>query len=229
MSTYIFIPGLISDARVWHDVAAAVDAPAITVTMTEDDSIPAMAERALGAADGPLVPVGHSMGGRVAMEMARRAPERMAGLVLADTGHHPLAPGERPRRLARIAEAHADMGRMVDDWLPGMVGAARHATPRMAALREMAVAAGPDVHERQIRALIGRPDALPGLAGLACPVLLLVGAEDRWSPRAQHDEIAAVLAAAEVVEIPDAGHFLPFENPVATRTAILAWAARHGL
>ena len=91
MTTLIYVPGLLSDARVWREVAEGVGGDFVIADVTTQDSITAMAESALALADGPVIPVGHSMGGRVSMEMARLAPARMAGLVLADTGHNALA------------------------------------------------------------------------------------------------------------------------------------------
>ena len=228
--TLVYIPGLLSDGRVWRAVADRVGGAFAIADMEGPDSIAGMAAAVLATVAGPVLPVGHSMGGRVAMEMARIAPERMRGLVLADTGHHPLADGERAARAAKVALGHRDMAALVDAWLPPMVGPDRQEDAAlMADLRQMAMAAGPERHARQIAALVGRPDAAPGLRAVRVPVLLLVGAADCWSPRAQHDEIAAMLPDARVVEIAGAGHFLPVEKPRETATAIRDWLAARGL
>jgi pimeloyl-ACP methyl ester carboxylesterase len=230
MSTLVYIPGLVSDARVWRPVAEALGGDHVLADSMSAGSIEGMARQALGLAEGPLVPVGHSMGARVAVEMARQAPERVTGLVLADTGHHPLAPGETEKREAKIALAHRDMAALVADWLPPMVDAGRHGdTALMEDLRAMVMAAGPDLHERQIRALMGRPDAGAALAELRVPLLLLVGETDLWSPPAQHEEIAALAPGAEstLVTVPGAGHFLPLERPEPVVRAMRDWLARH--
>lgn len=229
--TLIYIPGLVSDARVWRPVAEAVGGDFGIADVSGGTSITGMAQAVLAEVPGHVIPVGHSMGGRVAMEMARLAPDRMRGLVLADTGHHPLAPGEEAKRAAKIALGHRDMQALVADWLPPMVDPSRHGDRTlMDDLAAMVLAAGPDQHERQIRALVGRPDAAEGLAAVTCPVLLLVGASDRWSPRPQHEEIAARVAGpSKVVEIEGAGHFLPCERPGQTAAAIRDWLARTGL
>ena len=121
--TLVFIPGLVSDARVWRPVAEkmATGLPVHFADITKQDSIAAMAAAALAECDGDLIPVGHSLGGRVAMEMAHQAPDRVPALVLADTGHHPLAPGETEKREAKIAKGHADMAALCAEWLPPMV------------------------------------------------------------------------------------------------------------
>ena len=231
MTTLIYVPGLLSDARVWREVAEGVGGDFVIADVTTQNSITAMAESALALADGPVIPVGHSMGGRVSMEMARLAPARMAGLVLADTGHNALAKGERAKREAKVAEGRADMAAMVKAWLPPMVGASHHGNADlMAELTDMAAACGPEVHARQIGALIGRPDAGASLGDVTCPVLLLVGDEDVWSPEPQHREIAGMVSGpSDVVVVEGAGHFLPFEKPGAVVTAITDWLDAHDL
>ncbi|MEC3861219.1 alpha/beta hydrolase [Mesobacterium sp. TK19101] len=228
--TLVFVPGLLSDARVWAPVRALLGLGGYAADVDGPASITGMAERVLAAVDGPLIVLGHSMGGRVGMEMARIAPDRMRGLVLADTGHHPLAEGETATREAKIAQGHADMGALCDAWLPPMVDDSRHGDyVLMGALREMVLAKGPQVHEAQIRALMGRPDAGAYLAAVHCPILLSVGRNDRWSPVSHHDEIAAMAPEAEVAVIEGAGHFLPIEKPVETANVIADWMRRKGL
>ncbi|WP_425049805.1 alpha/beta fold hydrolase [Psychromarinibacter sp. S121] len=231
MTTLLYVPGLLSDARVWREVAEGVGGGFVIADVTTQNSITAMAQSVLALAEGPVIPVGHSMGGRVSMEMARLAPERMAGLVLADTGHNALAEGERAKREAKVAEGNADMGAMVTAWLPPMVGASRHSDAAlMGDLTEMSVACGPEVHARQIGALINRPDAGASLGGVTCPVLLLVGDEDVWSPEPQHREIAGMVSGpSDVVVVEGAGHFLPYEKPEAVIEAMTDWLAAQDL
>ena len=229
--TLVFIPGLVSDARVWRPVAEklAPGLPTYFAEITSQDSIVAMAAGVLAQCDGDLIPVGHSLGGRVAMEMAHQAPDRVRALVLADTGHHPLAPGETEKREAKIAMGHADMAALCNDWLPPMVDAGRHDDQAvMDDLTDMVLAAGPDQHERQIRALMSRPDAAQYLPDVTCPVLLLVGRTDQWSPVAQHQEIADMVDDAELYVIDDAGHFLPFERPRETANVLSRWLSERG-
>lgn len=232
LPTALFIPGLLSDARVWAPVSDSLAGgmKVYNADVSAMTGIAAAAAGLLAAVDGPLLPVGHSMGGRIALEMARQAPGRMAGLILADTGHHPLRPGEVAKREEMIALGHRDMAALADAWLPPMLHPDRAGDAAlMDDLRAMVLAAGPEVHERQIRALIGRPDAAPHLGAIAAPVLLLVGRQDGWSPVAQHEEIAAAVADAEVVVIEDAGHFAPAEQPQAVVAAVQDWLHRKGL
>lgn len=232
MTTLTLIPGLVSDARVWACLRKAAPAGLAIhdADITRDASIPAMAARLLAEVEGPLIAVGHSLGGRVAMEVARQAPTRVQALVLANTGHNARAEGEEPKRQAKIDLAHRDMVALAADWLPGMLDPARTGdSALMADLTDMVLAAGPDVHERQIRALLGRPDAATYLGQITCPVLLMTGAQDLWSPVAQHREIADLTPHSDLHVIENAGHFMPVERPDETAALVLGWLSRQGL
>lgn len=230
--TLVFIPGLLSDETVWAPVAERLPVanPVHFAAVTGHRSIEAMASAILSDSAGPLIAAGHSMGARVAMEMSRQAPGRVAGLILADTGHHPVRPEEVPNRHRRVALGHRGMDLLLDDWLPGMVHPGRHGdTALMKTLREMGQRAGPHVHEDQIAALLARPDAGACLSGLQGPKLLLVGRDDLWSPVRQHQEMLELVSDGELVVIDDAGHFAPLERPDETGSAIAGWLLRHGL
>jgi pimeloyl-ACP methyl ester carboxylesterase len=228
MATLALIPGLVSDQRIWLTLEDSAELPTHRADVTRDDTIPDMATRLLSELDGPLVAVGHSMGGRVAMEAARQAPNRVRALVLANTGHGPQKAGELAKRQAKIDLGHKGMALLAAEWLPPMLDPARVGDQALVAdLTAMVVAAGPLVHERQIKALLSRPDAAAYLPSITCPILLLTGAQDGWSPEAQHREIAALAPNAELEIIDDAGHFLPVERPAETVAAITQWLARN--
>lgn len=228
--TLIFLPGLLCDSAAFaHQIAALAGRwPLAVADFSQADTIPAMARIALAAATGPVVLIGHSMGGRAALEAARLAPERIAGLCLMDTGITPGTPEEIPRRMALVQLAHREgMAALARAWLPPMVDERRVGDAGLIGpLTEMVMRASPGQHERQIRALIARPDARPGLAAIACRALVLVGRQDRWSPPAQHQEIAAAIPGAELAIIEDAGHFAPVEQPGAVTAALSGWLER---
>jgi pimeloyl-ACP methyl ester carboxylesterase len=229
MTTLVLIPGLISDAVVWQPVAdsAAGSFAVYQADVSEGTSITGMAETILAETDGPLIAVGHSMGGRVAMEMARIAPERVRGLVLANTGHHPKREGEEIKRQAMIDLGHESMAKLAETWLPPMLDPARTGDKAlMADLTAMVLRADADQHERQIRALIGRPNASAYLKNITCPVLLIAARQDGWSPIAQHEEIGAAVKDSELAIIENAGHFAPVERPAETTAAIMEWLDR---
>lgn len=227
MTTLVLIPGLVSDARVWQALADATSLPVHQADVTRDASITAMAQRLLGETEGRLIAVGHSMGGRTAMEMARQAPQRLAGLVLANTGHHARREGEEVRRQQMIDLGNRDIEQLADTWLPPMLDPARLGDSALLdSLRAMLRQAGAATHERQIRALLGRPDAMAYIAAIACPILLVAARQDGWSPIAQHAEIAAAAPDAELVIIEHAGHFAPLERPAEVTAAISSWLTR---
>ena len=213
MSTVLLIPGLLSDHAVWEPVLAHIDAQ--VADLSTQSSLTDMARDCLEHHPGPLRIAGHSMGGRVAMEITRLAPERVERLALLDTGIHPLGPGERERRSEIIEFAHAwGMRRLAERWIPPMLGPAQQDNPElMEALTAMVLRMDPDLHERQITALVNRPDAAAGLLAARCPVLLVVGRQDQWSPVAQHEEMQALVPQARLEIIGHAGHFAPVEQP----------------
>jgi pimeloyl-ACP methyl ester carboxylesterase len=227
--TAVLIPGLVSDARVWQPVGEALAEICAVhrADVQRDSSIRAMAARLLDEVGGQMIAVGHSMGGRVAMEMARQAPERVRALVLSNTGHNAKQPGEDAKRQAKIDLGHQSMERLALEWIPPMLDTARTGDAQLVAeLTGMVLAAGAEVHERQIRALLGRPDAAAYLPSISCPILLLTGAQDRWSPETQHRKIAELAPDAELHVIDRAGHFLPMERPEETAQVIVEWLTR---
>lgn len=229
MITYVLIPGLLSDDVVWKDLARRLGPGAVAADVTRDDSIEKMARRLLDETGGDVVAVGHSMGGRVAMEMARQAPDRVRGLVLVSTGHNGGTEAELPKRQARIALGHQSMARLADDWLPGMVAPHRQQDGALiGGLRAMVLRHDARIHERQIHALIGRPDAAAYLPEITCPILLLVGSDDGWSPVPQHRKIAELAPDTYLRVIEGAGHFLPAEKPAETVAAITDWLHERG-
>jgi pimeloyl-ACP methyl ester carboxylesterase len=223
----VFLPGLLCDASVFaHQVAALRPHADVAVAdVAPHDSLVAMARAALALRDGPIVVVGHSMGARAALEMVRLAPERVVRLALLDTGVHPRREGEEANRQALVDLADREgMAALAERWLPPMVHEGRTADPAlMEPLKAMVTRASPDQHRRQIRALLDRPDTRPLLPTIACPTLVMVGRQDRWSPLGQHEEIAALIPDATLVVIEDSGHMAPVEQPEAVTRALLAW------
>lgn len=214
-ASIILIPGLLCDAYVWGPVQEKLEHRPLVADLSTQDSITQMASDCLELADGPLLVAGHSLGARVAMEMARMSPERISKLVLLDTGIHPLREGELEKRAEVIRLAYVDgMAALAYRWLPGMVWEGNHSNANlMIELREMVLRQNPERHERQINALIGRPDASAYLSEITCQTLLVVGRHDRWSPVSQHEDMLALLPEARLEIIEDAGHFAPVEQP----------------
>ena len=222
MSTILLIPGLLCDETVWEPLLDALDQEAQVADLSRQDDITQMAEDCLAATSGPLRVAGHSMGARVAMEIARIAPDRVERLVLLDTGIHPLKEGETEKRADIVRFAHENgMQALADRWLPGMVYEPNRAdADLMGRLTDMVLRKDPDLHERQINALVHRPDAAAYLNRITCPVLLVVGRQDQWSPVSQHEDMLHLLPDARLEVIEGAGHFAPLERPQEVATVV---------
>lgn len=219
--TILLIPGLLCDRTVWQPILDRL--PAEVADLSTQDSLTQMAEDLLAQYSGPLRVAGHSMGARVAMEMAHIAPQRITRLALLDTGIHPLKDGEIAKREEAVRFANDNgMQALCDRWLPPMVYAENHANaPMMQALQAMVLRMSPALHARQIKALVNRPDAGATLPFVACPVLLVVGRYDAWSPVAQHHDMLALLPDARLEVIENAGHFAPIEQPQAVADVLV--------
>jgi pimeloyl-ACP methyl ester carboxylesterase len=231
----LFLPGLICDARIYAPQSAAfADSHVVDSYGTKDnpaDSLVEMARIALARADelgaGQLDVFGHSMGGRVAMELYRLAPKRVRRLALVSTGIHPLGLNEPEKREALKKIGH-DNGfeALVDSWLPPMVADANRSDPAIyPPMREMCLSMGQAVFDAQINALVTRPEVDDLLKSITCPTLVMTGELDQWAPPAQHEEIAARIANSQLVVVPGAGHMIQLEAPEAVNDAINRWLA----
>ena len=215
--TLYLLPGLLCDAYTYAHQQRALEGE-FDVRVLDFfglDSMTSMAERVLNDAPERFSVCGFSMGGRVAMQMYRLAPERFERLCLLDTGVTPVAEGEAEKRQVLVDLAHAKgMDALIDAWLPPMLHPARRNDPAfMGPLSDMVRRASPDIFEKQIRALLGRLDARPLLPTLKIPTVVAVGRQDEWSTVEQHEDIAKLIPKAKMVVIEDSGHFTPVEQP----------------
>ncbi len=224
----LLLPGLICDARIWApQVAGLRDRFAVQAVdgYGEADSLAEMAQIVLEQAPPRFIVIGHSMGGRVALEVLRRAPDRVAALGLVSTGTHLPRPNEAEGRFSLLARGvEQGMDALIDAWLPPMVWEPNRSKPGlMDNLWRMCSDMGLDSFERQVRALLGRPEVESLLPGIKCPTLVAVGEHDEWANVAQHQAIATAIPGAQMAVIPGAGHMLQVEQPAAVTAALAAW------
>ncbi len=228
----LLLPGLLCDRAVWQPQIDALSdrADCTVVDYGLCNSLQAMAEHALATAPaGPLAVAGHSMGGRVAFEMWRLAPERIARLALLDTSYHPLPAGEagateREGRMTLLATARRDgMAAMARLWAVGMVHPSQRETPLFERIVEMLARKTPDHYAAQIEALLARPDVEPLLPGITCPTLLVCGRDDSWSPPARHEFMHSRIAGSRLVVIERCGHMSTMEQPLEVVQAFTEW------
>jgi len=217
------IAGLSRCRRIAPDLrgagASSVPTDGYTVAHYADDLVAVL--DALGVRQ--TVVCGHSMGGYIVFELARRYPDRLKAIVLADTKAEADSPEARRGRdeLAALA-ARDGAGPVADRLVPRLLSATtRAAQPEVVRqVREMI--------ERQpvpgivgaLTALRDRPDSRPTLAAVRVPTLVLVGEDDELTPPAAAQAMAAAIAGAQYVAIPAAGHLAPLEQPLAVARAL---------
>jgi pimeloyl-ACP methyl ester carboxylesterase len=228
----VLIPGLLCDDAVWEHQARELRTLA-EITIADHgsmDSFTAMADAILEHAPQRFAIAGHSMGGRVAFEVFRRAPERISGVALLDTASTPRragADGEREAKqryaLLKKAQLHG-MRNMGAEWVRPMVHPSRQSDSLLInAILDMIARKTPEIFAAQIKALLDRPDARPLLPQIQRPALVLCGRQDSWSILTHHEEMAAMIPHCRLVVIEDCGHMSTMERPAEVTAALGEW------
>lgn len=227
----MLLPGLLCDDAVWqHQREFLSGMHCVVPSFGTCSSLTAMAEHVLATAPAERFALaGHSMGGRVALEIMRLAPQRVERLALADTGTHPVPPGEageseRDQRMTLLELARSSgMREMGCQWAPGMVHPNSVGSEVFQSILAMIERSNPTVFEAQIQALLERPDAAEVFASVRCPTLLICGRQDAWSPLARHEAMQGMLPGSRLVVIEDSGHMTTMEQPAAVSIALKEW------
>ena len=223
----ILIPGLNCSPRLYGPQIPALwtFGPVTVADHTRDESMPAIAARILDAAPPRFALAGLSMGGYIALEIVRQAASRVTRLALLDTGPRADTPEATAKRHANIALAES--GRFVDVIDPQFPLYVHPSRANDAALKAIYLAmchdVGPQAYVRQQKAIIDRVDSRPLLPSIRCPTLVLVGAQDEATPPHLSEEIAAGIAGARLVTVPDCGHLSTLERPEAVTDALVEW------
>jgi len=223
----VLLSGLLCDETFWTDIPQRLAGVAEiqVVSFRGFSSIPAMAQHVLDIAPEQFAVAGHSMGGRVALEIMRTAPRRITGLALLNTGVHAVRDGEPQSRsrLLRVAYEHG-MPALAAEWLPPMLGSdAARAAELMPRLRAMIQSFTAEAYAGQVSAMLNRPEVLSVLPSIAVPTLLLSGSDDTWSPVSQQQSIRRRIPHATLFEIHGAGHMAPVERPDSVTIALREW------
>ncbi|MFP5508242.1 MAG: alpha/beta fold hydrolase [Paracoccaceae bacterium] len=223
----VLLPGMMCDARLFAPQMADLsrDHAVMVAPITQGERVEEIASDLLSLLPAKFALAGLSMGGIVAMELLRRAPERITRLALMDTNplaetpqtaaaYEPMIIGARAGRLEEVLR-----GFMKPDYLaPG--------PQRLAVLGqvlEMGRDLGPEVLVRQVRALQRRRDQQPTLRRCKVPTLILCGAYDTLTPLKRHAFMAELIPYARLEVIAEAGHLPTLEAPEATTAALRAW------
>ncbi len=228
----VLLPGLLCDEDIWTPILEQLNvSDNFTIAdYGELDDLAAMAKHVLTQVEGDqLIVFGHSMGGRIAMEIMRQAPERVSHLGLFDTAYRSAASGEKgtqekeKRMVLLEISKQKGMRVMGEQWAPGMVHPQFHHSPVFDAILDMLERKTPTIFAAQINALLNRPDMESVLRQIDCPTLLLCGEDDLWSPVSVHQEMKALINNATLSVIPKCAHMSIMEQPESVANAISKW------
>ncbi|HEX5008140.1 MAG TPA: alpha/beta fold hydrolase [Hyphomonadaceae bacterium] len=213
----VFVPGLLCTGRIYEHQAQQLGRrhPVLLANHWSHTSMAEIAKSILTIAPEKFALAGASMGGYVAFEIMRQAPDRVAKLILLSTSARPDTPERsegRRKQVAAVREHGARTG--VKALWPNLVHPARqedHAL--LAVFNEMADELGPDAFARQVDAIIGRADSRPDLPKIKVPTLVIAGAEDKLIPPDNSKEIADGIPGARLELVDHCGHMGMIERP----------------
>jgi pimeloyl-ACP methyl ester carboxylesterase len=223
--TLLLVPGILNDGTIWDEVASRVVdlADVRRVDVLTQDSLPAMARAAWQLVadlppDAPLVLAGFSLGGYVVLEMLAHPARPVRAAALVSSSPRPESPEAAAAREKTIAAMGRDFGKVVDGILS--FGTHEAAPALLERLKAMMLRVGADTAVRQNRATMGRGDHRDALARLQLPVAVVCGRQDRITPPALSEELAALVPGARLHLVDGSGHMLPAERPDAVAAAL---------
>lgn len=217
------------DERLWRPQAEALPFSATYGNTTQAEDFGDMARQVIEVAPKRFALVGLSMGGILAFEVWRQAPERVTHMALLDTNPHVDTPERKSMRIQQVETALAGGLRelAVDSLKPlYLADSNREDRTLLTTILDMALALGPEVFRRQSAALRKRIDSVPTLASIDCPALVLCGAEDRLCPVEYHEFMAARIPDARLRIVDDCGHLSSLEQPAAVNEELRRLLAR---
>ena len=231
--TLILVPGLMCNETSWDPILPALSAQATcqVVSHGEADSLTQMAQQILDAAPAQFDLAGHSMGGRVALEVVRIAPERVRRLALLGTGYRAKEAGAAGDKEVQGRQALLDVAQsqgvraMAQVWVQNMVAPARLADAAfIEAIVQMFERKSVAIFQRQIKALLTRPDATEVLRQVRVPTLVMAGEFDAWASPQQHQAIADLIPTPPPMQtVVGSGHMMMMEKPDAVAALFLDW------
>lgn len=226
MEPIVFVPGLLCTELLYTpQIVAFADRPLMIADHRQHDTIPEIAASVLEKAPEKFSLAGLSMGGYIAMEIMRIAPERVSRLALLDTNARADTPEQTERREFLIDLTRKKDFKKVPHLLyPGFVHASRELDEELKAIVvEMAMETGPEAFIRQQTALIRRDDSRPTLHEIECPTLVLVGEGDTLTPPDLAREIHRLIPNSRLAVIAGSGHLSTLEEPAAVTAELTRW------
>ena len=227
MTPLLLLPGMMCDARLFFPQIAAISGrrPIMTAPTDSGNSIQDLARQVLAIAPPRFALAGLSMGGILAMELLRQAPDRVDRLALLDTNPRAELDAIKIRRGTQMEAVKAGgLGAVMrDEMKPRYLAAGPGRDAILGLCMEMAETLGPDVFVRQSRALRDRPDQCDTLRAVTVPTLALCGREDTLCPIERHETIRDLVPGATLTIIDGAGHLPTLERPLQTNAALARW------
>lgn len=223
----VLLPGMMCDARVWATqlTVLSYERPVTIAPVCTGDRIEEIASGLLQSLPPKFALCGHGMGGVIALELFRRAPDRVIRLALVGTNPLSDTPQEAADREPRMIGAKA--GRyetMLDqEILPKHLGFGPRRGPAMAEMNEMALSLGPEIYARQERAMQRRRDQQGTVRRITQPTLILAGAEDQVVPLKRQEFMAELIPYAKLRVLHGVGHMTMLEDPEGTTEALYDW------
>jgi len=227
--TLVFLNGFLTDARLWGPQITELSMErSVTLAPLLGETVEDMAARALEMLPPHFALVGHSLGAIVAMEMLRRAPERIMRVALMDTNAQSETPSNAAAREPQIVKARSGRLRAVlQEVFSEEHLAISDDRPEIAALwRQMGEDQGVAAFTAQSRAMQKRPDQQATLRRSRVPALLICGREDKLTPPRRHEFIATLMPRAELMVMEGAGHLPMLERPAQVTQALRDWLNR---
>lgn len=227
LTPLVLLPGMMCDARLFTPLIEAVSCQRAVACypLIAHNTIEGLAADVLAHAPAKFALAGLSMGGIVAMEMMRQAPERIERLALIDTNHLAESAEKAAARLPQIESVRR--GRlwnvMRDEMKPNYLTDGPERGRILDLCMKMAMDLGDDVFIKQSEALKARDDYTDVLKQVNVPTLVMCGEDDELCTPERHRQIQALVAESELVIVKQAGHLVVQEQAVSSADAIQRW------
>jgi pimeloyl-ACP methyl ester carboxylesterase len=222
----VLLSGMLGDGSLWDDVSAGLADVALPwpARIDLDDSVPEMALSVLAEAPTRFALAGHSLGAIVALEIVRRAPERVTRVALLNASARGASDVQLRswEDLRRRTEA-GEFRRVADELAEATLGSAHRSPESVGRNRRMAETVAPEGLLRQLAAQATRPDSRASVAAIEVPVLVVSGERDQICPPELQQELVALCPRATLETVPGAGHMTPLEEPDQVVAVLRRW------
>ena len=226
----VCLGGTLCDDRLYKPLLTYLGNPHTIWNPTNQTSVEDAARALLETLPDPVVVIGFSLGGFVALEALRQSPERVLGVILMSGNAFPDNEGNSAARRADVESGRSSgLGELIKSRADSLVSNGCLNQGRIVeTLAGMAAALGDEVHARQTEMNIGRPDLRATVREARTPILAIAGAEDRLCPRERYVDLK-LSGHVELEWIDGSGHFVPLEAPLQCADLIKSFLERHNL